>query len=97
MATATKNKKSSSKGKTNITPWMIACWSSSTKRKRRPPAAFSCPNSAKEKPMTGEVIAVGPGKLNDNGKRAALSVKNGDTSVTASTPAPKSKSTARRT
>uniref|UniRef100_A0A7C4EJ27 Co-chaperonin GroES n=1 Tax=Fundidesulfovibrio putealis TaxID=270496 RepID=A0A7C4EJ27_9BACT len=36
------------------------------------------PDSAKEKPMRGEVIAVGPGKLADDGKRTALAVKAGD-------------------
>ena len=29
------------------------------------------PDTAKEKPLTGKVIATGPGKLMDNGKRAA--------------------------
>jgi len=37
------------------------------------------PESAKERPMQGKVIAVGPGKLLDNGKRSAPSVKKGDT------------------
>lgn len=32
----------------------------------------------KEKPEKGEVVAVGPGKLLDNGQRAAMSVKVGD-------------------
>ncbi len=36
------------------------------------------PDTAKEKPMEGEVIAVGPGKMMDDGKRAALDVKAGD-------------------
>jgi chaperonin GroES len=36
------------------------------------------PDSAKEKPMEGEVIAVGPGKVMDDGKRAVLDVKKGD-------------------
>ena len=36
------------------------------------------PDSAKEKPAQGEVIAVGDGKLNDDGKRMALQVKTGD-------------------
>jgi chaperonin GroES len=39
------------------------------------------PDAAKEKPMKGKVIAVGPGKLNDDGKRTAPSVKKGDTVV----------------
>lgn len=36
------------------------------------------PDSAKEKPAEGEVIAVGPGKLNDKGDRMALQVTVGD-------------------
>ena len=36
------------------------------------------PDSAKEKPAEGEVIAVGPGKSNDKGDRVALQVKEGD-------------------
>ncbi len=36
------------------------------------------PDSAKEKPMEGKVIAVGPGKLNEKGTRVAPEVKAGD-------------------
>ena len=36
------------------------------------------PDSAKEKPAEGEVVAVGPGKSNDQGERVALQVKEGD-------------------
>jgi chaperonin GroES len=36
------------------------------------------PDSAKEKPQRGEVIAAGDGKLNDDGKRVPLDVKAGD-------------------
>lgn len=36
------------------------------------------PDTAKEKPQRGTVIAVGPGKLLDNGKRGELSVAVGD-------------------
>jgi chaperonin GroES len=36
------------------------------------------PDSAKEKPMEAEVIAVGEGKLDDQGKRIAMNVKPGD-------------------
>ncbi|MCX5659613.1 MAG: co-chaperone GroES [Planctomycetota bacterium] len=39
------------------------------------------PESAKEKPMMGKVLAAGPGKLSDKGVRAAMSVKKGDTVV----------------
>lgn len=36
------------------------------------------PDSAKEKPAQGEVIAAGDGKLGDDGKRVPLQVKKGD-------------------
>lgn len=36
------------------------------------------PDNAKEKPVEGKIIAVGPGKLNDAGERVALEVKEGD-------------------
>ena len=36
------------------------------------------PDTAKEKPIQGEVVAVGPGKTLDNGKTQALDVKVGD-------------------
>ena len=35
------------------------------------------PDTAKEKPQEGEVLAVGPGKVLDNGKRTALEVQVG--------------------
>ena len=36
------------------------------------------PDSAKEKPAEGEIIAVGPGKRNDAGERVAIDLKVGD-------------------
>ncbi len=36
------------------------------------------PDSAKEKPQEAKVVAVGPGTLNDDGKRVTLEVKKGD-------------------
>lgn len=36
------------------------------------------PDTAKEKPQEAEVIAVGPGKTGDDGKRQAMDVKVGD-------------------
>lgn len=37
------------------------------------------PDSAKEKPMQGEVIATGPGSMNKKGERLPMDVKKGDT------------------
>ncbi len=36
------------------------------------------PDTAKEKPQIGKIVATGPGKLLDNGKRAQMSVKKKD-------------------
>ncbi len=36
------------------------------------------PDTAKEKPQEGKVIAVGPGKILDDGKRESIDVKTGD-------------------
>ena len=36
------------------------------------------PDAAKEKPQRGKIIAVGPGKILDNGKRGEMNVKKGD-------------------
>ena len=36
------------------------------------------PDTAKEKPQEGKIVAAGPGKMGDNGKRTALNVKKGD-------------------
>jgi|TARA_B100001750_G_C15511092_1_gene603688 chaperonin GroES len=39
------------------------------------------PDTAKERPQEGKVIAVGPGRLNDDGKRIAMDIKAGDVVV----------------
>jgi chaperonin GroES len=36
------------------------------------------PDTAKEKPQEGKIVAVGPGKRDDKGKRIPLEVKKGD-------------------
>ena len=36
------------------------------------------PDTAKEKPQEGEVVAIGPGRMTEDGKRIALEVKKGD-------------------
>jgi chaperonin GroES len=39
------------------------------------PGGIILPDTAKEKPMRGRIVAVGSGKLDENGKRVALEVK----------------------
>ena len=36
------------------------------------------PDTAKEKPQEGEVVAVGPGRLSDDGKRISMELSKGD-------------------
>jgi chaperonin GroES len=36
------------------------------------------PDNAKEKPQKGEIVAVGPGKMNDKGQRIEMTLKKGD-------------------
>jgi chaperonin GroES len=36
------------------------------------------PDTAKEKPQKGEIVAVGPGRVDDNGKAISMNVKVGD-------------------
>jgi len=46
---------------------------------RTTPGGIVIPDSATEKPIRGEVIAVGNGEILDNGEQRALDVKVGDT------------------
>ena len=45
---------------------------------RKTAGGIVIPDTAAEKPSQGEVVAVGPGKLDDNGKVVAMGVKVGD-------------------
>lgn len=49
-----------------------------TKEEEKTMSGFVLPESVKEKPQTATVIAVGEGRLLDNGQRAEVSVKEGD-------------------
>ena len=50
----------------------------SLEAERKTASGIIIPDSATEKPDQGEVVAVGPGKKDDNGKSIALDVKVGD-------------------
>jgi chaperonin GroES len=52
--------------------------SSASTPRRRPPAASIIPDTAKEKPSQGEVIAVGPGGRDEAGKLIPIDIKVGD-------------------
>lgn len=72
MATATKSKK------TTVKPLDDRVVIKPTEPETKTASGIFLPEGAKEKPMTGTIVAAGPGKLTDEGKRTALSVKKGD-------------------
>lgn len=47
-------------------------------REEKTKSGIVLPDTAKEKPQEGEIIAAGPGRLTEDGKRIALDVKVGD-------------------
>ncbi len=49
-----------------------------TEEEQQTAGGIIIPDSAKEKPQEGKVIAVGPGKVDDDGKRVPVEVKAGD-------------------
>jgi chaperonin GroES len=75
MATATKNKPAS---KTTVRPLEDRVLVKPQEAETKTASGLYLPESAKEKPQLGTIVAAGPGKLDDEGKRTALSVKKGD-------------------
>jgi len=67
--------------KTKIRPLDDRVLVKPSEAEERTSSGIFLPEGAKEKPMTGKIVAVGPGKLNDDGTRAAVAVKKGDTVV----------------
>jgi len=49
-----------------------------TAKEEKTKTGIYLPDTAKEKPQEGEVIAVGPGRMTEDGKRIAMDVKVGD-------------------
>ena len=50
-----------------------------TPREEMTKSGIVLPDTAKEKPQEGKVVAAGPGRLTDEGKREPMDVKEGDT------------------
>ena len=73
MATATATAK-----KTKIQPLDDRVLVKPSEAEEKTRSGIFLPEGAKEKPMTGTVVAVGPGKVNDDGTRTAISVKKGN-------------------
>ncbi len=49
-----------------------------TPREEMTKSGIVLPDTAKEKPQEGTILSAGPGRLNDEGKREAMDVKEGD-------------------
>jgi chaperonin GroES len=62
----------------NLTPLHDRVLESPSKPEEVTSGGIIIPDTAKEKPMQGEIIAAGPGKINDDGKITGLQVKVGD-------------------
>lgn len=76
MATATK-----SKSKIAIKPLDDRVVVQPDVAEEKTASGIYLPEGAKEKPLTGKIVAAGPGKINDKGERVALSVSKGDTVI----------------
>ena len=63
---------------TNIRPLGDRVVVKAVEREEQTKSGIYLPDTAQEKPQEAIVIAVGPGKLNDNGTRVPLEVKEGD-------------------
>lgn len=75
MATASATKKSSDK--TKLRPLGDRCVIKPTAREEMTKSGIVLPDTAKEKPQEGTILAAGPGRILDDGKREAMDVKEG--------------------
>lgn len=64
--------------KTTLTPLGDRIVVKPTPKEEMTKSGIVLPDTAKEKPQEGSVLAVGKGRLNDDGKRVAMDVKAGD-------------------
>jgi chaperonin GroES len=78
MATKTA---SAPKTKTRVRPLEDRVMIRPQQAETRTTSGIYLPDTAKEKPMQGKVLAVGPGKINDDDVRTPLQVKAGDVVV----------------
>ena len=64
--------------KTKVTPLNDRILVRRMEPEQKAKSGIIIPDTAKEKPLEGRVVAVGVGRLDDSGKRVALEVKSGD-------------------
>jgi chaperonin GroES len=70
--------KTATKAKTKLVPLADRIVITPLKQDEVTASGLVIPDTAKEKPQQGEVVAVGPGRLDDNGKRIPIDVNVGD-------------------
>ena len=87
MPAATKNKaksaarsatKSATRSASKVVPLGDRIVVKQTRQQEVRASGLVIPDTAREKPQLGDVIAVGPGRLDENGKRLPIDVKLGD-------------------
>ena len=66
------------KAKTQLMPLADRIVITPLKQEEMTASGLVIPDTAKEKPQQGEVIAVGPGRLDDSGKRITIDLSAGD-------------------
>ena len=76
---STKKASAKAAGKAGITPLDDRIVIEPLEKEEKTQGGIFLPDAAKEKPQKGKVLAVGPGKMLDSGKRAPVSVSVGDT------------------
>jgi chaperonin GroES len=67
------------KAKTNLRPLGDRVVVKAVEREEQTKSGLYLPDTAQEKPQEAVVVAVGPGKLLDNGSRVPIDLKEGDT------------------
>ena len=75
MATATATKKTSKA--TKLRPLGDRCVIKPTAREEMTKSGIVLPDTAKEKPQEGTILAAGPGRILEDGKRESMDVKEG--------------------
>src|SRR5262245_4881987 len=77
VATATKAKAATA-SKTRIVPLADKLVVKNVEQEQTLASGLVIPDTAKEKPQQAEVVAVGPGRVDDNGKRVPMEISVGD-------------------
>ena len=78
VVTASKSKAATNKSSTKIVPLADRLVVRNVQQEETLASGLVIPDTAKEKPQQAEVVAVGPGRVDDNGKRVPMEIAVGD-------------------